>query len=171
MYKNFILECILVKGKEGSGSTGRLHAKVGDPKRLPPCLFPVIYYWVSPPWDRPSDSGCKPKFVPGKVIIVKISMMGDLLQFIYYCITVLITSNSFELHQYTAIHVNKWCDWLFPFHMHHLMILIKTVIWMGRGIIQHTVNGREYKKSYLRVPLFLVFLSIVSIFPLFASSI
>ena len=37
-------------GQEGSGSTERLHAKVGDRMHLPPCLFPVIYHWVSPPW-------------------------------------------------------------------------------------------------------------------------
>ena len=50
MYKNFILEFIRAKGQEGNGSAERLHAKVGDRMLLPPCLFPVIYHWVSPPW-------------------------------------------------------------------------------------------------------------------------
>ena len=49
MYKNFILEFIRAKGQEGNGSAERLHAKVGDRMLLPPCLFPVIYHWVSPP--------------------------------------------------------------------------------------------------------------------------
>ena len=54
MYKNFILEFIRAKGQEGNGSAERLHEKVGDRMLLPPCLFPVIYHWVSPPSHEPS---------------------------------------------------------------------------------------------------------------------
>ena len=49
MYENFILEFIRAKGQEGNGSAERLHAIVGDRMLLSPCLFPVIYHWVSPP--------------------------------------------------------------------------------------------------------------------------
>ena len=107
MYKNFILEFIGAKGQEGSGSTERLHAKVGDHILLALCLFPVS----SPPcgWQPFSfyyrNVACK----SGALRITKekqiITVYSNVSQLTFLCAA---RSHLEQFREYTR----SWWDWI-----------------------------------------------------------